>query len=281
MNTKHKVIIALSIGVLSTSSVYFLTRSGQGTNLRDEALLALIKNDQDAFESFLKRGGDVHLTLPKIDGKEYTIAEGLSYFERPNFVKVLQDQKKTFVQQTRGDYDIMSLAIHKNNSEMLDLLAAEKPKWARGYGKKGWNLLHIASAECSHKLTKILHEKGKLGWSVKAKDGSTPLTLAAESDCLPMLSYWKDQKANFHAKDGRGLSAMTILQKKKDAALVAFVESFESRRPAMVIVRPQELKFYNKRKIPKDQIVDHTAIVEPEVRPLGTTETAEFSEFAD
>ena len=67
---------------------------------------------------------------------------------------------------------------------------------------------------CSHKITTILHEKGHLRWDQKAKDGSTPMTLAAESECLPMLSYWKAQKADFNAKDGRGLSALSILRKK-------------------------------------------------------------------
>lgn len=254
-------------------------------NLTDEALLALIKNDQKGFESFIKAGGNLHDTLPKIDGETYTVAQGLSYFERTAFARHVHEQKIAYVKQDEGAaFDIMTLSIKKNNPELLNQLVLENPKFDLGYGKNGWTLLHMASAQCSHKLAAILHEKGKLNWNLKAKDGSTPLTLAAEHDCLPMLSYWKDQKADFKAKDGRGLTALNILKKKKDAALLAFAESFEERKVASVVKVVQaaaEPDFYKKRKIPKDQIVDHAAMIEPEDRPLEATETSELSEFAD
>src|SRR5690606_5930880 len=128
-------------------------------------------------------------------------------------------------------------------------------------GKNGWTLLHLASAACSHKLTPFLHEKGKLNWDLKSKEGSTPLTLAAENDCLPMLSYWKEKGADFKLKDGRGLSALSILKKKKDAALVAFTESFMVRKPSNVA--KAEPNFYKKRKIPKDQRIDYSMMIEP------------------
>src|SRR5690606_25195515 len=136
---------------------------------------------------------------------------------------------------------------------------------------------------CSHKLISMLHEDGKLNWDLRAKDGTTPLTLAATNDCLPVLSYWKEKGADFKAKDGKGMTALSILQKKKDAALAAFAESFIERKIATVtIVKPAPVPdFYKKRKIPKEQIIDHAAMLEPEDRPLEATETAEFTEFAD
>jgi hypothetical protein len=39
--------------------------------------------------------------------------------------------------------------------------------------------------------------------------------------------------------------------------------------------------FYKRRKIPKDKMVDHAAMLEPEDRPLEAVETAAHSEFAD
>jgi hypothetical protein len=251
-------------------------------NLSDEALLALIKNDQKAFEAFIKAGGDIHDQLPKIDGVVYSVSEGLSYFERPNFIRYLQANKMAFIKQNKSlSFDVLSLSIPKNNPELLELLLMENPKLDNGYGEKKWTLLHIASAQCSHKLISILDEKSGLKWNTRAKDGSTPLTLAAEHDCLPMLSYWKEKKVNFNQKDGRGLTAMAILKKKKDAALVAFVESFEPKRTIANAVAKKELNFYRKRKIPKDQIVDPASLIEPEDRPFEANETAEFSEFSD
>lgn len=282
MNNKRAIVSAACLlGVVGVATTWLLVspKLSNSRNLSDEALLALIKNDQKAFEEVIKAGVNIHDLLPKIDGETYTIAEGMSHFERTEFMKHLHQNKVSFVKQGGKKYDIMSLSIAKNNPELLNQLTLENPKYDLSYGDKGWSLLHMAAQMCSHKLTALLHEKGKLKWDQKAKDGSTPLTLAAQNDCLPMLSYWKEQKADFNQKDGRGLTAMSILKKKKDAALMAFVDSFESRKPASV--KPEEISFYRKRKIPKDQIVDHSALIEPEDRPLEATETAEFSEFAD
>lgn len=285
MNRKQVTISAACLFGVAALSTLFYFKAGNishNRNLLDEALLALIKNDQKGFESFIKAGGNVHGELPEIDGKTYTVAQGVAYFERTAFAKHLSDRKMSYVEQNDyADYDIMTLSIAKNNPELFAQLAKENPKFAMAYGKKGWTMLHMASASCSHKLTAILHEKGKLSWDLKAKDGSTPITLAAENDCLPMLSYWKEHNADFKAKDGRGMSALSILKKKKDAALVAFAESFEARQPSSVTIVKAEPDFYKKRKIPKDQIVDHAAMLEPEDRPLEATETAAHSEFAD
>lgn len=287
MSNKRVVVSAAClVGVLAVSSIWILNnpKFSSNHNLTDEALLALIKNDQKAFEHFMNAGGNLHDDLPKIDGETYTVAEGIAYFERAAFAAYLHERKTPYVKQDENKaFDIMTLSISKNNPDLLKQLALENPKFPMAYGKNGWNLMHLAAAKCAHKLTPILHDKGKLNWDMKAKDGSTPLTLAAESECLPMLSYWKEMGADFKAKDGRGRTALNILKSKKDAALVAFAQSFEPARTiaSVTIVKPAEPDFYKKRKIPKDQIVDHAAMIEPEDRPLEATETAENSEFAD
>lgn len=290
MKNKQAVVASATclLIIVAASGIFFLNKdqshltevSTPSRNLADEALLALIKNDQKAFEAFIQAGGKVHDSLPLIDGKIYTIAEGMAYFERPGFMKYVHSQKISYVKQSKDkDFDIMTITISKNNPDILNQLVLENPDFKFKYGKKEWSLLHLASAACAFKLTETLHRKGELNWDLKAKDGSTPLTLAAEHDCLPMLSYWKEQNADFRKKDGRGLTALNILKKKKDAALVAFAESFETRKVAS---EPKKIPdFYKKRKIPKDQIVDYSALIEPEDRPLEATETAEFSEFAD
>jgi ankyrin repeat protein len=283
VNKKRAIIsTACLLGIVAVTSVGFYITSDSrqaARNLTDEALLALIKNDHKAFAAFLDAGGNLHNALPKIDGVSYTVAEGLSYFERPHFAQMLHERKVSYLKQNKdAPFDIMTISITKNNPELLNQLVLETPDFNLAYGKKGWNLLHLASASCAHKLTSILHEKGKLNWNTKAGDGATALTLAAENDCLPMLSYWKEQGADFKLKDGRGKSALAILKGKKDAALMAFAQSFEVRVPAAVTVQPN---FYKKRKIPKDQMIDYSSMIEPEERPLEATETAELSEFAD
>ena len=283
MNNKRTIIAAASLlGVIAVSTFWVLHNSKDGDrNLTDEALLALIKNDQPAFEDFIKAGGNLHDDLPEIDGNTYTVAQGIAYFERAGFGHYLNQNKMSYVKQDgKAPYDIMTIAVKKNNPELFQQLVKEKVAYQVDYGKNGWTLLHMASAWCSHKLTEYLDGEGKISWNQKAKDGSTPLTLAAQNDCLPMLSFWKEKGADFRAKDGRGLTALSILSKKKDAALAAFAESFIERKIATVTV-VKKPDFYKKRKIPKEQIVDHAAMLEPEDRPLEATETAEFSEFAD
>lgn len=288
MNKKHLIIAASVFAfVLTSGGIWHFSKESASTNRTgtDDALLALIKNDQNAFESWIKNGGDLSAFLPVIDGKKLTVAEGLAYFERANFIQHLQDQKISFLKQsTDGKDDIMSIAVGKNNPELLALLLKEKPNLTALYGKNGMTLLHLASSGCASKLTSLLHSDKGVSWDHKAKDGSTPLTLAAGVDCLPMLSYWKEQGADFSKKDGRGQSAMSIMRKKKDAAMVAFLQSFEPRTRAPASVGPaivKEPNFYKKRVVPADQKIDYSALIEPEDRPLDAVETAEQSEFAD
>ena len=286
MNKKHLIAATFFVGVLSVGSFWQFSKTTAVRTGTDDALLALIKNDQTAFESWVKNGGDLSAFLPVIDGKKLTVAEGLAYFERVNFIKYLQDNKIAFMTQKKdGTDDIMVLAVQKNNAELFTLLMKENPDLTATYGKNGMTLLHMASSGCAFKLTDILHKDKKLNWDTKAKDGSTPMTIAAGADCLPMLSYWKEQKADFAKKDGRGMSAMSIMRGKKDAAMVAFLQSFETRTTRTPTatspsVEP-EINFYNKRIVPKDQKVDYSALIEPEDRPMDATETAEHSEFAD
>jgi hypothetical protein len=284
----HVVVsVASLLGVLAVSAVWHL--KGPGTfgarPLADDALLALIKNDLAAFDRFVAAGGDVHGVLPAIDGKTYTVAEGLSYFERTEFARNLVARKISFVKQDpAAPYDIMTLAVRKNNPDHLKVLAAAGPDFALPYGTNGWTLLHMASAWCSHAIVGELTVRGKLSWNSRAKDGATPLTLAAEHECLPLLAHWKEHGADFRDRDGRGKRALAILRSKRGAALAAFAQSFEERKVSSVAVVKAEAAvpdFYKKRKIPKEQVVDHAAMLEPEDRPLEATETAEYSEFAD
>lgn len=286
MNDKKKSIyVGVGIvGVLLTGSFFTWKIMAPQGDLRDEALLALIKNDQPAFARFLNRGGDVHAELPAIDGKTYTIAQGISYFGRASFAKLLQERKVNFIRISKnGEEDILSLAIPKNDPGLLGIFLLDKPELGNKYSTQEYSLLHLASIHCSHRLVSQLNDQGNLRWDQRAKDGSTPLTLAADYECLPVLSYWKEKGADFRSQNGKGQSALSILKKKKSAALVAFAESFESRIPANAptAAPKEEPNFYKKRKIPKDQIADHTALVEPEARPVEPVETAEMSEFAD
>ncbi|MFL5784895.1 MAG: hypothetical protein ACJ76H_09820 [Bacteriovoracaceae bacterium] len=285
MNKKNLTIAAsMFVGVLAVGTFWqfskHTTSTGRGGS--DDALLALIKNDQASFETWVKNGGDLFATLPVIDGKTMTVAEGLAYFERTDFMKYLQENKITFVKQSKdGKDDIVLLSLKKNNPELFTLVMKENPDLSVKYGEKGWTLLHFAAAGCNHKLAGLL---STLKYDTKAKDGSIPLNLAAANDCLPMLSYWKEHNADFKTKDGRGTTALTILKTKKDAAMVAFAMSFEPRTGSTGGRGPAsepELNFYKKRVVPADQKIDYSALIEPEDRPLDATETAEHSEFAD
>lgn len=288
MNKKNLSVVAAAffVGVLSVGSIWHF--SGKETSVTktggtDEALLALIKNDQSAFEAWVKNGGDLFAYLPLIDGKKLTVSEGLAYFERTGFIKFLQKNKMSFVKQARdGKEDILFLALQKNNPELFDLLLKENPDLTATYGDKGWTLLHYAASGCNHKLGEVLQKEKKLTYDLRAKDGTMPLNLAAQSDCLKFLSFWKEQGADFKKKDGRGTTALSILKGKKDAAMTAFYQSFEAPKVARLPASaPKELNFYKKRVVPKDQQIDYSALIEPEDRPLEATETAEYSEFAD
>ena len=288
MKKKYAFVSLASIVWIAVIGGFWMyqNRSNLGQKaLVDDALLALIKNDHTSFDRFLNAGGDVHAVLPTIDGKVYTVAQGVSYFERVDFARSLVSKSIRFEKQDPdAAFDIMTLAVRKNNPDYLKVLINPKPALDTAYGKNGWTLLHMAGAWCSHRLVGDLSNQGKIGWNHRAKDGSTPLTLAADHECLPLLSYWKEQGADFRDRDGRGKTALSILKSKKGAALAAFAQSFEERKVSSITVVKTEAAvpdFYKKRKIPKEQVVDHAAMLEPEDRPLEATETAEYSEFAD
>ncbi len=287
MNKKNLIIAAsFFVGVLSVGSILHLSNRTTSSRIgSDDAFLALIKNDRAGFEAWVKNGGDLSAFLPLIDGKKMTVAEGLAYFERVEFIKYLQANKIKFLNQAKdGNDDIMVFAVLKNNPELFSLLLKENPDMSGTYGKNGYSLLHLAASNCSSKLNVLLHTDNKLTYDLRAKDGSIPMNLAVSSDCLPMLSYWKEKQADFKKKDGRGMNAMSILRTKKDSAMLAFLQSFETARAGSsrtsASIEP-EINFYKKRIVPKDQQVDYSALIEPEDRPLDATETAEQSEFAD
>lgn len=284
---KNKRII-LGIGVtacLALSITLFWKNHGSG-NLADQALLSIIKNDQKSFENFIASGGKLDLQV-EVEGKNYKVGDLLVKYERINFIKYLSEKNIAFGSDVSAEDDMWSLAVSKNNSELLSTLMKSYPAYklnSKKYGADQRNLLHLASVYCSHKVVGILDNAG-MNWNDKDKKGATPLTIAAENDCLQVLSYWKEHGADFKSKDGRGMTALSILSKKKDAALVAFAESFlERRAPASVATvaeAPAIPNFYKKRVIPKDNLADRADLIEPGDRPDDANETAENSEFSD
>jgi hypothetical protein len=272
-------------------SYWYFRSTSSKTNLADLALISLVKNDIKSFEKYIARGGDLNAPLPAINGKVLTVSEGIAQFERPGFVEYLQTEKKKFVQQGKSSDDIISIAVTKNNPELFTLLMKEQPDLNKTYTNKDWTLLHLASAQCSTKIVDMLHQTKALSWDQKAKDGSTPLTLAAENNCLPALSYFKEKGAKFDLKDGRGISALDILKKSKDAALSAFAQTFEmaakvpgsldvARAPASFGKITKELNIYRKRVFP-NQGASSRSHVEPDSRPDGSLDSADVTEFSD
>lgn len=281
MKNKQTFKVVGGVAVVVALSFLFIGQNKTVTKIGtpDEALLAIIKNDQHAFEKWVQAGGDLQSHLPEVDGKKLTVAEGIVHFNRTGFLKYLKTKKKPFVvQDVTKDYDIVSIAAQKNDPELLKLVLDEKPQLDRKYGKEGWTLLHMASAQCADKNVSVIHKTG-MNWDVKAKDGTTPLTLAAAKDCLAVMSYWKDNKADFKAKDANGKSTLGIIQGKKDPVISAFAVSFAPQRKAAT--EDMIPSFYNKRKFPKDRLVEKTHMLEPEDRPEEAYETADYSEFSD
>ena len=270
------VILGIGVTALGVSSFFFFRYSG--TNLNDEALLSIIKNDQKGFEKFIAAGGKLGTNL-EVEGAVYTVGELTVKYNRLSFVEYALSKKMKFEIDHLKDFDVNSLSVSQNNPEMLSLLLADHKfdNQVKSYGDKGWTLLHMASAQCSYKVVSILHEAG-MSWDLKSKDGTTALTIAAEEGCIQALSYFKEQGADFRATDARGMSALAILRLKKSAALKAFADSFIEKKVASA---EAPLNFYNKRVIPKDQLANREHLVEPEDRPEDANETAEYSEFSD
>lgn len=286
-NVKNKRVI-LGIGItagLALSTFYFVQNSAS-RNLSDEALLSIIKNDQRGFEKFIAGGGKISTEID-VEGGRFTVGELLVKYNRLSFVKYAMDKKMAFDIDPKKAFDVHSLSVNQNNPEMLGQLLGEQKfdKKFKEYGAKGWSLMHMASADCSYKVITVLNKAG-MKWNLKVKDGTTPLTVAADAGCLQALSFFKEQGADFKATDGRGMSALAILGKKKDAATMAFAESFYDRRsPASVVTvvttQAPPPNFYKKRVIPKDSLADRAHLIEPEDRPDEANETAENSEFSD
>ncbi len=262
-NRKLLASTTFLIGFLSLVTLWFiknpkLTR----TQLSDKALLAIVKNDLDEFSHFLKLGGSVHQDLPLLNGKKYTVAEGIAHFERVAFLRMLRENNISYLKQEKNKtQDILTISIEKNNEELLNEISLSQPRYDLTYGKEGWSILHMTSNCCAHKLTAIIQEKSHLRWDKKSQDGKTPLSIAHDKNCLPIINYFKTQ----------GAEVMSETKKEQS-------ERISSRTNSAAPTVPD---FYKKRKVPKDQIVDHTAMLEPGDRPLEALETSKYSEFAD
>lgn len=292
MYSRKKQLVAYLSGAMSIGILVFIfsdlknfintkVKEADKIDLADSALLSLVKNDRASFIKFLQEGGNIHLKLPPIEGKTLTVAEGIAFFERTEFMEVLRERKISFINQdTKKDFDILTLSIKKNRPAILNELARNTINFNFRYGKKGHTVLHLASIWCSDKLAPILHKKGRLRWDTQAADGSTPLTLAAENECLPLLTYWKNQGADFGKQDGRGKSVHSILKRTTKLELMALTEETAPIRKVGNVIAAAP-NFYKKRKIPKIKLLDHSLVLEPEDRPLDSVETARFSEFAD
>lgn len=249
----------------------------------DRALLAIIRNDQAAFEKYINEGGQLGTKL-EAEGGIYNVGELVVKYERTGFVKFLKDKGLSFNRDLMKDFDVQSIAVKKNNPEILSMLIeGQDSSGFRTYGANDESLLHMAGADCSYKVIEVLNQAG-LKWDEKAKDGSTPLTAAADAGCLQALSYAKEQGVDFKKKDGRGKSALGILNTNNDAATVAFAESFSDRRNVAAVALNQSQaapNFYKKRAAPKDIMARRGDLIEPEDRPEDANETAEFAEFSD
>jgi hypothetical protein len=283
---KSKRVI-LGVGVSAGLALYsvFLFKFQQKRlsemDLKDKALLSILKNDLPGFKAYLAAGGKLTDSI-HMEGKNFKMSDLLVKYERMNFLKALHGEKQTF-----ASAEDWRMAVEKNNPEIFKTMKEAHPTTKLGefkYGNDQWNLLHVAANHCSFKILSTLEEAG-MNWSDQAKDGSTPLTIAAQNDCLQALSYWKEKGADFRGKDGKDMAALDILAKKKDAALTAFAQSFiETRAPASVAAAPAENKvpnFYKKRVIPKDNLADRAHLIEPGDRPDDANETSEYSEFSD
>lgn len=295
MNNK-KIVLAAAGFLVCLSAGYFLSKSGpQGSKLTfnspvEEALHAITTNDHKTFEKFVKAGGDLQAPVALPDGKKMTVAEAVAHYDRVSFVKVMQEHKKPFLKQ-KAEGDMLTIAITKNNPEMVQAILQEKPDLAFQYGEKKKNVLHLTSEACAFKVTDVLHKTGKVSGDQRSSDGATAMTAAARAKCLPVVTYWKDQKVekvNFNKLDGKGSSVLSLLKKEnKDEEVKALVMAIEgsavaARLPASVPEGdPNRFTFYRKRKIARDELAEHNTLVEPEIRPLDTDESAEHSEFAD
>lgn len=305
--SKKQKVLAVSCLVfcLTTATIWeFSQTKPHELTLDQKGAEAILKNDLVAFKSFIKAGGkpenifkpqhgasgneSTGVNAFKKDQIAWTIAEALVAYERVEFIEYLQQEKIPFMKQSNdGKADIVSLAVESNNPQVFQAIMKEKPDLSKTYGEEKKNLLHIASSSCSANLADILHNSGKFSAQDKQKDGSTVLTVAAASDCVPMITFWQGKNEDFSAKDGKGKSAIQILKANKSEAAAEIAKSIESsqanRKPASVTVKlsPKVPDFYKLRKYPKDVLADPALLVDPEIRPLDSDSTAEYTEFAD
>lgn len=268
------------------AGVGYLVKNVQQVNKPkiDDVFLSLVKNDLNSFKEYVINGGSIYADLPLIDGKQMTIAEGIAYYDRLEFANFLRELNIPFIKQNANG-DFVTIAFEKNNSKMLELILNQNIDYEFKYGDKSMSILHLASIGCQDQVVKKLVKDKKVDITQLTNDGETALTLAAQNECLKVLGFWKENGADFKAKNKNGTSALDIIKKKKGAEMEAFSESFEKRAPASTVtvaaVDNKRASFYKKREVPKEVQIDYSAIVEPKARPDEANDTAAFSEFSD
>ncbi len=277
---KHlRAWIALSLAVLTI----IVTIYSKKETSSDLALLSIIKNDQNSFEKFILSGGSLNQTV-NIGKNTVTLGSLLVDYERVDFLKLLSSLKSEEYIFLRDDKIWMS-AVSKDNQDLLKIMLTLSPKQyikKKKFGPKNRSLLHLASLDCSHKILNLLEQEG-LNWSEQDNSGASALTMAAEMNCIESLNHWKLKKANFIQNDKRGLSALEILKKKKEAVFATFSNSLTppARNIAVLAKSERAHSFYKKRHFPKDRLTERTSFLEPEVRPIDANDTADYSEFSD
>jgi hypothetical protein len=228
---------------------YFLSHKENKSRVGEDHLLSIVKDDSKTFEKFFNRPNGLDIEPPLIDGKKL-------------------------------DEDELVMSVKKDQSEILEKFLALGFNLNKTYGPKKWNLLHFAGKHCSHKVTSFLKQKTSLDWNDLGQDGASPLTLAAENGCLKILDFWKKKRADFHFKDGRGISVESILNREKGQLPLAYLEN----HPKIIqtkVSRATPPQLYKRRTIVSDIVLEDDKYVTPERHVNDAIETAEISEFAD
>ncbi len=276
---KHRSWLILGLIFFSSPIIYLSTKSPAPA--LDDVFLAIVKNDAQSFAAYMDHGGALDNKI-MIDGTVRTIGELVVKYERKDFLKKISQRKIPF----KIDESMWEMAISKNNPELFKLLMdldEESQQSLKKLDHQGRNYLHHAGLHCSNKLISLLQKHG-MKWNDKDDKGATPLTLAAENECLKILSSWKTQGVNLHEKDGRGLSAVSILEMKNDPSFLIFSKEAApqaKKAPIVVAALSTPPQFYKKRHIPKDNLADRAHLIGPNERPDEANETSQYSEFSD
>ncbi len=280
------IVVSMGIFFILKKQPSEMTKKSVKPNPQD-VLEAIVKNDQNTFESFLRQGGQWD-SIIESEGRNFKVFDLLVEYQRIHYLSSPLINKNNLNERS----DIWFELVEKNKPELLTSLQAVLGKsdlTAKRLEDSSRGLLHHASATCASKLIPLLEEAG-LSWSDKDSSGSTPLTLAAQGGCLDALVYWKEKGANFNAKNGQGKSAISILSASKDSALAAFVRSFGPKLSAGQLAAPPVASgktskvpnFYKKRVYPgQDADEQSVDLSNSQDRPDEAYETSSKTEFSD